>query len=172
MPVAEQLPAVAEVVARRMCTVNVEAPWPCRLERCCPAGDVGGDRAEPAQPAPWEAIVQASPAVVGSVSDSVTPCASPVPVLKTVSVNPIGSPAFTCAASGVFTMWITGAATQVEAVDWSEPLFVVATLPVLLTTPSVLGQWPAVAFVVGDVMCTVNVEAPWVVPAGTLSVRR
>ena len=44
---------------------------------------------------------------------SVTPCASPVPSFQTVIVKPIGSPAFTCAASAVFTIWIAGAATQI-----------------------------------------------------------
>jgi len=41
---------------------------------------------------------------VGSVSESFTPCASAPPGLKTVSVNPIGWPAFTCAASAVLTI--------------------------------------------------------------------
>jgi hypothetical protein len=48
--------------------------------------------------------------------------------------------------------------TQVEALDWSEPSLLVVTLPVLLTTPLV-GQSPPVAPVVGEVMCTVNVDA-------------
>src|SRR5690348_9195775 len=62
----------------------------------------------------------------------------------------------------------TRAWTQVEALDWSEPSFVVVTLPVLLTTP-VVGQSPPVAPVVPDVMCTVNVDAACVVPAGTVT---
>jgi hypothetical protein len=48
--------------------------------------------------------------------------------------------------------------THVEALDWSEPSLLVVTLPVLLTTPLV-GQSPPVAPVVGEVMCTVNVDA-------------
>src|SRR6476469_611846 len=62
----------------------------------------------------------------------------------------------------------TCACTQVEALDWSLPSFAVLTLPVLLTTP-VSGQSPPVAPVVGEVMCTVNVEAACVVPAGTVT---
>src|SRR3954468_22069288 len=61
-----------------------------------------------------------------------------------------------------------GAATHVEALDWSEPAFVVVTLPVLFTRPLPPGQTPPVAAVVGDVMCTVNVLAACVVPAATV----
>src|SRR5438045_9675310 len=64
---------------------------------------------------------------------------------------------------------MSGAATHVEALDWSEPSFVVVTLPVLSTTPLPPGQSPPVAAVVGDVMCTVNVLAACVVPAGTVT---
>src|SRR5215475_1748577 len=125
-PVSGQSPAVATVVAEVMCTVNVEAAW------VVPWGTVAGpqDRTPaailqlPAQPAPCEAIDQDRPGLVGSVSERVTPWASPEPLFETVSVNPIGSPTLTCALSAVFTMWIAGAATQVEAVDWSEPSFV------------------------------------------------
>src|SRR3954468_21085866 len=62
-----------------------------------------------------------------------------------------------------------GAATHVEALDWSEPAFVVVTLPVLFTRPLPPGQTPPVADVVPDVMCTVNVLAACVVPAGTVA---
>src|SRR5690349_4114938 len=61
-----------------------------------------------------------------------------------------------------------GFATHVDAFDWSEPPFVVVTLPVLSTLP-VFGQSPAVAEVVGDVMWTVKVLAACVVPAGTVT---
>ena len=60
------------------------------------------------------------------------------------------------------------ACTQIEALDSSVPSLVVVTLPVLSTTP-VSGQSPPVAPVVGEVMCTVNVEAACVVPAGTVT---
>src|SRR6478735_12407693 len=58
--------------------------------------------------------------------------------------------------------------TQIEALDSSEPSLLVVTSPVLLTTP-VSGQSPPVAPVVAEVMCTVNVLAAWVVPAGTVT---
>ena len=80
-----------------------------------------------------------------------------MPEFETVSVKPIWSPAFTWAASAVFTILIPGPATHVEALDWPEPSFVVATEAVLSTTPLPDGQTPPVAAVVVDVMCTVNV---------------
>ena len=42
-------------------------------------------------------------------------------------------------------------------------------MPVLFTTPLPSGQVPPVAAVVGEVMCTVNVELVWFVPAGTVT---
>src|SRR5438477_153423 len=71
---------------------------------------------EPPQPMPWLAIVHERPAFTGSTSVRLTPFASAVPLLKTVRVNPICWPTFTCAASAVFTVWIKGA-THVDAVD-------------------------------------------------------
>src|SRR5438128_1490820 len=102
-----------------MCTVNV-------LAACVvPAGTVAGPQLsipsviehEPAQPAPWLSICHESPAFVGSGSLTVTPLASPLPEFDTVSVKPTWSPAFTWAASAVFTILIDGAATQVDALD-------------------------------------------------------
>src|SRR5215471_6532831 len=81
----------------------------------------------------------------------------------------MSSPAFTCGLSAVFTIWMSGAATQVEAVESPEPSFVVLTSPVLVTTPLPSGQVPPVAAVVCDVMCTVNVLCASVVPAGTVT---
>ena len=49
-------------------------------------------------------IDQLTPAPVGSGSLRVTPVAVPAPVLDTVMVKPIGSPAFTLVASAVFVM--------------------------------------------------------------------
>src|SRR5215471_9568609 len=66
-------------------------------------------------------------------------------------------------------MWIAGAATQVEAVDSPEPSLLVVTSPVLSTTPLPSGQTPPVAAVVGEVMCTVNVDSSWVVSCGTVA---
>src|SRR6516164_2573034 len=102
-----------------MCTVNV-------LSACVvPAGTVAGPQVRtPAamaqllsQPEPWLSIDQSRPALVGSVSDRLTPYASPEPSLETVRVKPIGSPALTWAASAVFTMWMSGAATHVDALS-------------------------------------------------------
>src|SRR5947209_1749362 len=81
----------------------------------------------------------------------------------------MGSPAFTCAASAVFTIWIDGFATHVSADDWPEPSFVVVTVPVLSTSPLPPGQLPPVADVVGEVMWTVKVLPACVVPAGTVT---
>src|SRR5579862_4784080 len=64
---------------------------------------------------------------------------------------------------------MSGAATHVDADDCPEPSFVVVTEPVLSMTPLPPGQTPPVAAVVGDVMCTVNVLAACVVPAGTVT---
>src|SRR5689334_13694810 len=66
-------------------------------------------------------------------------------------------------------MWIAGAATQVEALDSPEPAFVVVTSPVFVITPVPPGQRPPVAAVVGEVMCTVNVESAWLVLPGTVT---
>ena len=60
-------------------------------------------------------IVQVTPA--GSGSLTVTPCARPRPLFETVTVNPIGSPAFTTAASAVFTMWIAAVLQVIDAED-------------------------------------------------------
>src|SRR5262245_38426925 len=108
-PVFGQSPPVAPVVGEVLCTVNVEAA--CVVF----AGTVTGPQVSlpaaiaqlPFQPAPCEAIDQDRPALVGSVSDKVTPCASPSPRLYTVSVKPIGLPTFTFAASAVFAIWMS-----------------------------------------------------------------
>ncbi len=54
----------------------------------------------------WLSIDQVTPVPVpaGSGSLTVTPLAVPAPVLVTVTVNPIGSPAFTDAASAVLVI--------------------------------------------------------------------
>src|SRR5215472_18709497 len=78
--------------------------------------------------------VQLVPGFVGNTSVTVTPCAVPAPVLVTVSVNPIGSPAFTVPASGVLTIWMLAQFTVIDAVDWSLPSLDVVTLPVLSTS--------------------------------------
>ncbi len=62
---------------------------------------------------------------------TVTPCAVPVPLLVTATLNPIGSPAFTDAASAVLTMWIAAALQVMVALLESDPSLVVVTLAVL-----------------------------------------
>ena len=144
-----------------MCTVNDEFAGNLRRARRAPSpgrrvSDARGELAGSARPSrrPGKQIDQLEPEpFVGSViTVSATPFASPAPLFQTVRVKPIGSPPITWAeSSAVFTMWIVGAATQVEAFDWPEPALVVVTLPVLLTVP-VPGQVPPVAAVVGEVM--------------------
>src|SRR4029079_12442574 len=119
-----QTPPVAAVVVDVMCTVKL-------LPTCVvPNGTVTPPTPPQVriprliahvlfQPPPWPAIVQFRPGLIGSGSTRVTFFASPVPVLKTVTVKPICSPAFTCAASAVFTIWIPGAATQIVASELS-----------------------------------------------------
>src|SRR5947207_435721 len=91
-----------------------------------------------------------------------------MPSFQTVIVKPICWPTFTSAASAVFRMWIAGNLTQTSAESSSDPSLVVVTLPVLSTSP-VSSQSPPVAAVVPETMWTVNVEAAWVVPAGTVT---
>ena len=82
-PVSGQSPPVAPVVADVMCTVNVE------FASVVPAGTVAGPQVRtPAaiaqlspQPAPVLSIDQDRPAFVGRTSLSVTPWASPGPLL-------------------------------------------------------------------------------------------
>src|SRR5260370_215750 len=57
----------------------------------------------------WLSIDQVTPVPepAGSGAVTVTPLAGPAPVLVSVTVNPIGSPAFTDAASAVLVIVIT-----------------------------------------------------------------
>src|SRR5690349_64340 len=61
----------------------------------------------------WVSIDQVTPVPdpAGSGSLTVTPVGVPVPALLTLTVNPIGSPAFTDAASAVLRIWIWAACT-------------------------------------------------------------
>src|SRR5215467_8166947 len=79
------------------------------------AAPVGPESIDQVTPAP-------DPAGSGSVTD--TPVAVPVPVLLTLMVNPIGSPAFTDAASAVFRMWIDAGLQVILALLESEPSLV------------------------------------------------
>src|SRR5438094_638663 len=62
-----------------------------------------------------------------------------------------------------------GAATQVGAVDWSVPSFVVVTVPVLSITPLPPGHVPPVACVVSDLTCTVKELVASAVLPGTVT---
>src|SRR4051794_16832135 len=110
----------------------------------------------PAVMAHWAAavpplIVQVVPASVGIGSVTVTPLATPGPLLVTVIVKPIVSPAETDGASATFSMSIEAPSTTTWSVSSSEPSLVVVTWAVLTT-----GLSATVALVVGLVMCTVR----------------
>ena len=131
MPLPGQSPPAAAAVVDVMWTVNVE------LACVVPAGTVTPfeppqDRTPAAieqleaQPAPVVSIVHDRPGLVGSVSLSFTPCASPSPVFQTVIVKPIGSPTVTFAASAVFRTWIAAPCTTTGSAahpDVADPLF-------------------------------------------------
>ena len=89
-------------------------------------------------------------------------------IVQVIRVLPSGFSSWLAGVPLFVTVRSTRAWTQVEALDSSEPSLVVVTSPVLSTTP-VSGQSPPVAPVVAEVMCTVNVEAACVVPAGTVT---
>jgi hypothetical protein len=69
-------------------------------------------------------IDQLMPLPVGNGSESVTARAMPVPELPTVMVKPIGSPAFTDAASAALSMVRSGQSTAVLADASTEPALV------------------------------------------------
>src|SRR6266852_3794286 len=82
----------------------------------------------------WASIDQVTPGAgepAGSGSVTVTPCAVPVPALVTAILNPIGSPAFTDAASAVLTMWMFAGWQVILASAEPDPSLVVVTLAVL-----------------------------------------
>src|SRR5262249_32605035 len=103
--------SVAEVCAV-MCTVKF-----------APAARVVGPQVsfcDPLAPVIWHpagtgevSIVQVTPDPdpAGNGSLTVTPVACPAPVLLTLMVTPIGSPASTDAASAVLRMWISAPST-------------------------------------------------------------
>src|SRR5689334_23744029 len=92
-------------------------------------------------------IVQDKPAVLGSASVTLTPVAVPAPLLVTVSLKPMGSPALTEAASAVLTILTSAQLTVTESELSPEPSFVDVTLPVLWIVQHL-------ADVAGDVRCT------------------
>ena len=72
------------------------------------------------------------PEPAGRLSLTVTPLAVPVPLLLTVTVKPIGSPALTVAASAVLLTWMLAGLQVMLAELLSLPSLVVVTLAVLL----------------------------------------
>ena len=115
-----------------------------------------------------EAMLQSTSAPAGSGSLMTTPVAAPVPgalLLLAVTVNPIGDPAFTEAASAVLARLRSGHSTRVVASSLGEPTTLVAlTVAVLGYTPSWLGPprqefttvAPEPVHCVGLVTCTVS----------------
>src|SRR5439155_1486116 len=97
---------------------------------------------------------QEVPASVGRASFRATLRAIPVPLLVTVRVNPMASPAETVVLSVDLATSIAAPRTSTEAEAVSDPSLVVVTLAVLSTV-----EEPAVAAVVGEELCTV-LEAP------------
>src|SRR4029079_19152297 len=67
----------------------------------------------------------------GRTSVKVTPFASPAPVLRSVTVKPICSPALTLSASAVLSTSIAAHLTSTEAASESDPSFEVDTYAVL-----------------------------------------
>src|SRR5438034_11434502 len=88
------------------------------------------------------------PASVGRASFRATLRAIPVPLLVTVTVNPMASPAETEALSADLATSMAAPRTSTEAEAVSEPSLVVVTSAVLST-----GEEPAVAAVVGEDRC-------------------
>src|SRR5256884_8681 len=141
-----ELPAVAEVVGEEMCTVSTapEAMSPKEQDRT---------PAEMEQlPAPVPpSMDQEVPGSVGRVSFTFTLWATPAPLLVTVMVNPMGSPADTVWLSATLAMSMAAPSTTMEADALSDPSLVVVTLAVLST-----GELAGVAEVVREEMCTVK----------------
>src|SRR5437016_2280104 len=88
---------------------------------------------------------QEVPASVGRASFRATLRAIPVPLLVTVTVNPMASPAETEALSADLATSMAAPRTSTEAEAVSDPSLVVVTSAVLST-----GEEPAVAAVVGE----------------------
>ena len=89
----------AAVVGDVMCTVT-ESPG-CSVPKSHVSSPLA--IAQSAAPVP-PSIDQFRPPLAGSVSESVTPCARPVPVFETVRVKPMSSPAETVALSAVLSI--------------------------------------------------------------------
>src|SRR5438132_888296 len=88
---------------------------------------------------------------VGRVSFTVTLSATPAPLLVTVMVNPMVSPAETGELSATLVMSMQAPSTIREPCVTAVQTCALPTLAVLST-----GELPAVAEVVGEEMCTVS----------------
>src|SRR5438874_650409 len=97
---------------------------------------------------------QEVPGSAGSGSLTDTPLAVPAPLLVTVMVNPMVSPAETGWLSATLAMSMAAPSTTMDAEALSDPSLVVVTLAVLST-----GELAAAAQGASDVMCTVK-DAP------------
>src|SRR6516165_3732155 len=75
--------------------------------------------------------VTPEPEPAGNGSLTVTPLAVPVPAFLTVTVKPIGSPAFTGDASAVLVIWMLAGLQMMTASLEPDPSLVVVTLAVL-----------------------------------------
>src|SRR5437899_6349106 len=85
----------------------------------------------------WLATTQVTPLPepAGRLSLTVTPLAVPVPLLLTVTVKPIGSPALTVAASAVLHRRMLPGWQVLLAEPYPVPCLVEVTLAVLLSSP-------------------------------------
>src|SRR5438067_6041825 len=83
-----------------------------------------------------------------SVSFTDTPWATPAPLLVTVMVNPMGSPADTVWLSATLERKRAGPSTRNDSEAYADPSLMKVTLAVLST-----GELAAVAEVVAEVMC-------------------
>src|SRR5262245_53766838 len=81
----------------------------------------------------WLSIDQVTPAPepAGRLSLTVTPLAVPVPVLVTLIVEPIGSPALTEAASAVFRMSMWAGRYVMTSPSESDPSSLLVAFPIL-----------------------------------------
>src|SRR5438876_8227864 len=152
------IPDALGVVTRVIVTVSPAAIGPMLQFRIAPPVQV-----------PFVVVEETYVFPAGIGSEIFTPVSLLGPLFVTTIVQVMfPAPRTWVAGEPVFVIARSMAWTQIEALDWSLPSLLVVTEPVLLTTP-VVGQAPPVAAVVPEVMCTVNVDAACVVPAGTVT---
>src|SRR5260370_281698 len=111
-----------------MCTVKLAPAARGTGPQVSVCGAGGLTEHEPGPVSDWASTVQVppDPDPAGSGSVTVTPVAVPAPVLVTVTWNPIGSPAFTVAASAVLRIVMcAGWQVILASLDPAPPLAVV-----------------------------------------------